>query len=95
VTLSIDLGEKARQCQDELRQRFAELTLNIGGAKATIMADQKPDEYEPDHWQSNFFATRSVTIWGGTAQVQRNIVGERVLGLPKEPFPVQSKGGAQ
>ena len=33
----------------------------------------------------DFLASRSGTIWGGTAQVQRNIVGERVLGLPKEP----------
>jgi hypothetical protein len=95
VTLSIDLGEEARQCQDELCQRCADVTLNIGGAKAMIMADQNPDEYEPDDWQSNRFATRSVTIWGGSAQGQRNIVGERVLGLPKEPLPVQSKGGAQ
>ena len=35
--------------------------------------------------QSDFLGSRSSTIWGGTAQVQRHIVGERVLGLPKEP----------
>lgn len=39
----------------------------------------------PDRWSGDFLTARSGTIWGGTAQVQRNIVGERVLGLPKEP----------
>jgi len=70
----------------EYAQRFAEIIMNIRGADAMVMPS--PDSagtYAPDKWQSNFLSTRSVTIWGGTAQVQRNIVGERVLGLPKEP----------
>ncbi|MGH9210863.1 MAG: acyl-CoA dehydrogenase family protein [Acidimicrobiales bacterium] len=81
----------------EYAQRFAEIVMNIRGADSMIcgsataepmvMPDQEPRAYQPDRWQRNFFGTRSATIWGGTAQVQRNIVGERVLGLPKEPPP--------
>ena len=69
----------------EYAQRFADVMMNIRGPDATVMPDQPPDSYRPDRWQTAFLSTRSVTIWGGTAQVQRNIVGERVLGLPKEP----------
>ncbi len=69
----------------EYAQRFAELVIDIRGADSMVMPDQQPGTYEPDRWQRNFLGTRSATIWGGTAQVQRNIVGERVLGLPKEP----------
>jgi alkylation response protein AidB-like acyl-CoA dehydrogenase len=69
----------------EYSQRFSERMTNLRGADAMLLNDEQPGGYAPDRWTSSFLSTRSVTIWGGTAQVQRNIVGERVLGLPKEP----------
>ena len=38
-------------------------------------------------WVGTFFNARAGTIYAGTSQVQRNIIGEMVLGLPKEPRP--------
>jgi alkylation response protein AidB-like acyl-CoA dehydrogenase len=70
----------------EYQQRFGEIIMNTLGMEATVLGDaQKPDDYTLDRWQALFMGSRSHTIWGGTAQVQRNIAGERVLGLPKEP----------
>jgi alkylation response protein AidB-like acyl-CoA dehydrogenase len=44
---------------------------------------------EGDHWLKgtawSFLRVRSKTIAGGTSEVQRNILAERILGLPKEP----------
>ncbi len=42
-------------------------------------------DYPVSELQEAFFFARSETIWGGTAEIQRNIIGERALGLPKEP----------
>ena len=68
----------------EHHQWFGEVALDVLGMDATLVQVQR-QPYTPGKWQSMFLSSRSETIWGGTAQVQRNIVGERVLGLPKEP----------
>lgn len=62
-------------------QRFGELMINLMGSAAMIVGH----EYALHPVQQSFLASRAETIYGGTNEVQRNIVAERVLGLPKEP----------
>jgi alkylation response protein AidB-like acyl-CoA dehydrogenase len=38
-------------------------------------------------WAWNLLSSRSLSIAGGTTEVNKNIIGERVLGLPREPKP--------
>ncbi len=63
---------------DEHGQRVTSLVKDLGGAGG-MLAD---DEYEGWHWAYLF--ARALTIGGGTGEVQRNILAERVLGLPRE-----------
>jgi alkylation response protein AidB-like acyl-CoA dehydrogenase len=64
--------------------------MNLRGARSMVRPNG--GHYALDRWQSEFLTSRSGTIWGGTAQVQRNIVGERVLGLPKEATAEPTNG---
>ena len=63
-------------------RRMGELALDVLGPSATVV-DAEPYELGPFH--RSFFFSRSETIYGGSNQIQRNIIGERVLGLPPEP----------
>ncbi len=61
-----------------------DLALAIEGAAGMLYAH---DAYEDGFWQQHFLGQWGVRIGGGTDEVQRNILGERVLGLPSEPRP--------
>ncbi|HYB80871.1 MAG TPA: acyl-CoA dehydrogenase family protein, partial [Mycobacterium sp.] len=39
----------------------------------------------PGKWGENLLASRATTIYGGTSEVQLNIIAERLLGLPRDP----------
>ncbi len=63
-------------------QRLGELAMDVRG-EAGLVAEEAP--YELDEFQRTFLFSRSETIYGGSNEIQRNIIGERVLGLPPEP----------
>ncbi|MBV9661901.1 MAG: acyl-CoA dehydrogenase family protein [Acidimicrobiales bacterium] len=71
-----DSGSKLRGTA--MIKRLAALGLQVEGPAATVVAG------EPDEWQSMFLMSPSLSIRGGTDEIQRNILGERVLGLPAE-----------
>ena len=61
---------------------LGELAMDVLGAQS-LLADDGP--YELSRAQKLFMFTRSDTIYAGSSQIQRNIIGEHALGLPKEP----------
>ncbi|WP_328872114.1 acyl-CoA dehydrogenase family protein [Streptomyces sp. NBC_00287] len=68
-------------------QRLGELAVAVRGAGAAVgPVDWAPSTpYELDPLQHLFLFSRADTIYGGSDQVQRTIIAERVLGLPREP----------
>jgi alkylation response protein AidB-like acyl-CoA dehydrogenase len=67
----------------EFHKRFGEIAIAVTGAEAMVRPDGSG--YETGEWQDIFLSSRSGTIYSGTSEIQRNIIGERALGLPKEP----------
>ena len=67
----------------EYHKRLGELAISIVGADALLRPDG--DGYPTTTWQNVFLSSRAGTIYSGTSEIQRNIIGERGLGLPKEP----------
>ncbi len=97
---TIALGATNKMFWSEMHKAAMELALDIHGADGMLIdtgpeagswpgatRDKRREGYPVSNMMSAFFFSRSETIWGGTSQIQRNIVGERVLGLPKEPKP--------
>ena len=77
----------------EMDRRHQEWMQEILGPYGQIMADP-PDEVGLNimatrdgegSWAYNFLWSRAGTIYSGSSEIQKNIIGERVLGLPREP----------
>jgi alkylation response protein AidB-like acyl-CoA dehydrogenase len=94
------LGASNKMFWSEMHRDAMELALDLYGADGMLSTvgpasrswpgnqrHRGREQYPVSPMVSAFFFSRSETIWGGTAEIQRNIVGERVLGLPREPKP--------
>jgi len=84
------------------RQRVTELAVEILGSDAVAFEGpeghelQKPqplgtDALSSGPWIQDALQARPATIYGGALQIQRNTIGERVLGLPREPRPDETR----
>ena len=84
--------------QRRKEDRPAEITeaaMNMVGAAATVGFGEETrgalgappigTEHSVANWMASFMIARPGTIYAGTSQVQRNIIGERVLGCPESP----------
>lgn len=66
----------------ELHRRMGRHYLNAVGARSTFRADE--ERYALSTAQDTLFLGEAETIYAGASEVQRNIISERLLGLPKE-----------
>ncbi len=67
----------------EYHKRLGEIAMDIEGTDGLVRPPG--DGYQTTNWQNVFLSSRAGTIYSGTSEIQRNIIAERALGLPKEP----------
>jgi alkylation response protein AidB-like acyl-CoA dehydrogenase len=75
---------KLQNCQ--LNYDIACLAIDVMG-ELGVLYDHSKYERERGYWQAHAFLSLGLIIGGGTAQIQKNIIAERGLGLPREPKP--------
>lgn len=63
-------------------RNLGKLAMDVLGPEAELLS---AEPYELSRLQSLFLFTRADTIYGGTNQIQRNLIAERALGMPREP----------
>jgi len=67
-----------------MSQRLTDTAVAVLGSDALLLPGED-DAVDGGRWVHALLATRANSIMGGTSEIQRNIIGERLLGLPREP----------
>jgi alkylation response protein AidB-like acyl-CoA dehydrogenase len=75
-------GSIAKLFRTELLLRMMSFAEEVLGPYAQLV-EGSPFAVEHGRWMHSYFYARAQTIAGGTSEIQRNVIGERVLGLPK------------
>jgi len=70
----------------EVSHQLSALGVDAMGELGTLY-ERSPRERDHGRWQSQYMFTLGLIIGGGTAQIQKNIISERGLGMPREPKP--------
>ena len=70
----------------ELNHQIAELAIDVMGEYGMLLHDS-PFSRDKGFWQTAYMFDLGLIIGGGSAQIQKNIISERGLGLPREPKP--------
>jgi alkylation response protein AidB-like acyl-CoA dehydrogenase len=66
----------------EAEQRLAATAVEVLGA--TLQHAEPAEVAENDFWYETYLYSRAASVYGGTQQIQRDIIADRVLALPKE-----------
>jgi alkylation response protein AidB-like acyl-CoA dehydrogenase len=66
----------------EAEQRLAATVLEVLGP--TLLSGDQEDVLENDFWYETYLYSRAASVYGGTRQIQRDIIADRILSLPKE-----------
>ena len=66
----------------EAEQRLAATVLEVLGP--TLLDGDPDDVPENDFWYETYLYSRAASVYGGTRQIQRDIIADRILSLPKE-----------
>jgi alkylation response protein AidB-like acyl-CoA dehydrogenase len=84
-----ELGPEAATAKlywSEMSQRMHRTAMQVLGDEAPLWRGAT-DNPADGRWQRSWLYYRAASIFAGTNEIQRNIIGERTLGLPREPLP--------
>jgi alkylation response protein AidB-like acyl-CoA dehydrogenase len=76
----------AKALSDPHGQHIFRLARDLSGADG-LLKEVGPLGADPTWWANGFVFSPALTIGGGTTEVLHNVIGERILGLPREPEP--------